>query len=47
MVAVLDPRLATASYTGVLLSTLPPMRRSIDMQEVESFLRRALEDEPT
>ncbi|HEX4128000.1 MAG TPA: ATP-dependent DNA helicase [Acidimicrobiales bacterium] len=43
VVAVLDPRLATASYRGVLLATLPPMRRSVDMHEVESFLRRALE----
>jgi ATP-dependent DNA helicase DinG len=42
VVAVLDPRLATASYRGVLLSTLPPMRRSVDFSEVESFLRRAL-----
>jgi ATP-dependent DNA helicase DinG len=47
VVAVLDQRLATASYRGVLLATLPPMRRSVDMQEVESFLRRALEDEPS
>ncbi len=44
VVAVLDPRLATASYRGVLLSTLPPMRRSVDRAEVESFLRRALHD---
>ncbi len=44
VVAVLDPRLATASYRGVLLATLPPMRRSVDIHEVESFLRRALED---
>ncbi len=43
VVAVLDPRLATASYRGVLLATLPPMRRSVDIHEVESFLRRALE----
>jgi ATP-dependent DNA helicase DinG len=43
VVAVLDPRLATASYRGVLLSTLPPMRRTVDRAEVESFLRRALE----
>jgi ATP-dependent DNA helicase DinG len=42
VVAVLDPRLATASYRGVLLATLPPMRRSVDRSEVESFLRRAL-----
>ncbi len=45
VVAVLDPRLATASYRGVLLAALPPMRRSVDIHEVESFLRRALEDE--
>ena len=45
VVAVLDPRLATASYRGVLLATLPPMRRSVDIHEVESFLRRALEAE--
>ena len=44
MVAVLDPRLATASYRGVLLSTLPPMRRTVDRSEVEAFLRRALAD---
>ena len=42
VVAVLDPRMATASYRGVLLSTLPPMRRSVDFAEVESFLRLAL-----
>jgi hypothetical protein len=29
----------------VLLERLPPMRRSVDRSEVESFLRRAL-DEP-
>ena len=43
VVAVLDPRLATASYRGVLLSTLPPMRRTVERSEVEAFLRRALE----
>ena len=43
VVAVLDPRLATASYRGVLLATLPPMRRSVDRAEVASFLRRALD----
>ncbi|HUE08757.1 MAG TPA: ATP-dependent DNA helicase [Acidimicrobiales bacterium] len=46
VVAVLDPRLATASYRGVLLDRLPPMRRSVDRSEVESFLRRALERDP-
>jgi ATP-dependent DNA helicase DinG len=45
VVAVLDPRLATASYRGVLLSTLPPMRRTVERSEVEAFLRLALEDE--
>ncbi len=44
VVAVLDPRLAIASYRGVLLSTLPPMRRTVDRSEVEAFLRRALEE---
>jgi ATP-dependent DNA helicase DinG len=43
VVAVLDPRLATASYRGVLLSTLPPMRRTVERDEVASFLRRALD----
>jgi ATP-dependent DNA helicase DinG len=38
VVAVLDQRLATASYRGVLLSALPPMRRSIDQAEVLRFL---------
>jgi ATP-dependent DNA helicase DinG len=42
VVAVLDPRLATATYRGVLLATLPPMRRSIEFSEVEEFLREAL-----
>jgi ATP-dependent DNA helicase DinG len=45
VVAVLDPRLATASYRGVLLDRLPPMRRSVDRSEVESFLRRTLDDD--
>jgi ATP-dependent DNA helicase DinG len=47
VVAVLDSRLATASYRGVLLSMLPPMRRSVDRSEVETFLRRALGDDLT
>lgn len=42
VVAVLDPRLATASYRGVLLATLPPMRRTTDFQQVERFLHAAL-----
>jgi ATP-dependent DNA helicase DinG len=42
VVAVLDPRLATASYRSVLLDALPPMRRSVEFSEVEAFLRNAL-----
>lgn len=44
VVAVLDPRLATAGYRGVLLAGLPPMRRTTDRRQVEDFLRRALDD---
>ena len=44
MVAVLDPRLATATYRDVLLSTLPPMRRTVERTDVEEFLRAALAD---
>jgi len=42
VVAVLDPRLATASYRHVLLAGLPPMRRTTDRRQVVDFLRRAL-----
>lgn len=42
VVAVLDPRLATASYRGVLLAALPPMRRTVERAEVEAFLAQAL-----
>jgi ATP-dependent DNA helicase DinG len=41
VVAVLDRRLATAGYRGVLLAGLPPMRRTTDRRLVENFLRRA------
>ncbi len=41
VVAVLDPRLATATYRRVLLAALPPMRRSIDRRQVEAFLAEA------
>jgi ATP-dependent DNA helicase DinG len=44
VVAVLDSRLATATYRGVLLGALPPMRRSVELSEVEAFLREALAD---
>jgi ATP-dependent DNA helicase DinG len=42
VVAVLDPRLANATYRGVLLATVPPMRRSVELSEVETFLQEAL-----
>jgi ATP-dependent DNA helicase DinG len=39
VVAVLDPRLATASYGPTLVKALPPMRRTRDRAEAEAFLR--------
>lgn len=42
VVAVLDSRLATASYRSTLLAALPPMRRTTDRREVEAFLADAL-----
>ena len=44
VVAVLDPRLATAGYRHVLLAGLPPMRRSIELAQVEAFFARVLAD---
>ena len=38
VVAVLDSRLATANYRHALLAGLPPMRRTIDHDEVVAFL---------
>jgi ATP-dependent DNA helicase DinG len=40
VVAVLDSRLATASYRAALLARVPPMRRSVERAEVVSFLRQ-------
>ncbi|HEX3980620.1 MAG TPA: ATP-dependent DNA helicase, partial [Acidimicrobiales bacterium] len=40
VVAVLDSRLATASYRGALLARVPPMKRTVDRGEVEAFLAR-------
>jgi ATP-dependent DNA helicase DinG len=40
VVAVLDSRLATASYRGALLARVPPMKRTVDREEVEAFLTR-------
>ncbi|MGH9088119.1 MAG: ATP-dependent DNA helicase, partial [Acidimicrobiales bacterium] len=42
VVAVLDPRLATAGYRRVLLDALPPMRRTVDRDEVARFLAGVL-----
>jgi ATP-dependent DNA helicase DinG len=39
VVAVLDPRLANASYRWALIRALPPMRRSKERSEAEAFLR--------
>ncbi len=39
VVAVLDSRLAAAQYRGALLTGMPPMRRSVERSEVETFLR--------
>jgi len=39
VVAVLDPRLATAKYRWDLIRALPPMRRTKDRDEVLAFLR--------
>ncbi|MCL4422747.1 MAG: ATP-dependent DNA helicase [Actinobacteria bacterium] len=38
VVAVLDPRLATARYRNVLLAGVPPMRRTTDASEAIRFL---------
>ena len=40
VVAVLDSRLASASYRGVLLARVPPMHRVVERRQVEEFLRR-------
>ncbi|MEY2589581.1 MAG: ATP-dependent helicase DinG [Acidimicrobiaceae bacterium] len=44
VVAVLDPRLASASYRWALINALPPMRRTKDRAEVEQFLREIVAD---
>jgi ATP-dependent DNA helicase DinG len=38
VVAVLDTRLATASWRRGILDALPPLRRTVDIDEVRSFL---------
>ena len=39
VVAVLDPRLANASYRWAIVNALPPMRRTRDRAEAEAFLQ--------
>lgn len=41
VVAVLDSRLATRSYRHALLAGVPPLRRTVDTDEVREFLRAA------
>ncbi|MBP2705712.1 ATP-dependent DNA helicase [Microbispora sp. RL4-1S] len=45
VVAVLDPRLATARYGGFLLSSLPPFWRTSDPVKVREALRRLSTDD--
>ncbi|MDQ1392709.1 MAG: ATP-dependent helicase DinG, partial [Acidimicrobiaceae bacterium] len=40
VVAVLDPRLASASYRWPLINALPPMRRTKDRAEVDEHVPR-------
>ncbi|WP_066364170.1 ATP-dependent DNA helicase [Herbidospora mongoliensis] len=40
VIAVLDPRLATARYSGFLLNSLPPYWRTTDPEVVRSALKR-------
>jgi ATP-dependent DNA helicase DinG len=41
VVAVLDPRLATRDYRRQLLTAMPPLRRSVDLEETCTFLADA------
>jgi Rad3-related DNA helicase len=44
VVAVLDSRLATARYRGALLERVPPMKRTLDRDEVVAFLEAVAAD---
>ncbi len=44
VVAVLDPRLASATYRWAVVQALPPMRRTKNRAEVEAFLRSLRND---
>ena len=45
VVAILDPRLASASYRWDLVKALPPMTRTRHLEKVKAFLATALEPE--
>jgi ATP-dependent DNA helicase DinG len=47
VVAVLDPRLAKATYRWDLVKALPPMRRTRHRADVEAFLAEALAGRPS
>jgi len=47
VVAVLDARLATQSYRRELLVAMPPLRRSIDVDEACAFLADATKQVPS
>jgi ATP-dependent DNA helicase DinG len=42
-VAVMDPRLGTARYRWDIVKALPPMRRTRERSELESFLEQLAE----
>jgi ATP-dependent DNA helicase DinG len=44
VVAVLDPRLASAGYRWDIVRALPPLRRTRHREEAESFLRAIARD---
>ena len=44
VVAICDPRLTTRGYGKVLVASLPPMRPTRDLNEVQQFLRRLCPD---
>jgi ATP-dependent DNA helicase DinG len=42
VVMICDPRLLTRGYGRAFIQSLPPMRRTRELEEVQSFLRRRL-----
>jgi ATP-dependent DNA helicase DinG len=47
VVAVLDPRLATRDYRASLLAAMPPLRRSVDIDDACAFLTTAITESST